>query len=114
MSRAGILMIAVLGGVGLSAAIAGGILGGGSSGSGLLATAVAQEAGTNPPPSVGDLLDCPPTGTGPEDVRARFDRDGNAFEVTGALRSFDGVTMVVAGPSGDVTAKLSANFELKG
>src|SRR2546428_11952315 len=104
MSRAVVFWIAILGAAGLSAVIAAGLVRGGSSGSGLLATAVGQEAGTNPPPGVGDLLDCPPKGPGPEGVRARFDIDGTAFEVTGALSSFDGLKMGVAGPSGNVTA----------
>jgi hypothetical protein len=43
-----------------------------------------------------------------------FQRQGDNFWVTGTLSSFDGVTAVVAGPNGDVTARLASNFNLAG
>lgn len=62
----------------------------------------------------GGPLDCPPAGAGPEDTEQLFQRQGDKFWVTGTLTSFDGATAVVAGPSGDVTAKLAPNFNLAG
>src|SRR5439155_1670557 len=62
----------------------------------------------------GGPLDCPPAGAGPEDSEQLFQRQGDKFWVTGTLSSFDGATAVVAGPSGDVSAKLASNFNLAG
>jgi len=62
----------------------------------------------------GSPLDCPPAGAGPEDSAQLFQRQGDNFWVTGMLSSFDGVTAVVAGPSGSVSAKLASNFSLAG
>jgi len=62
----------------------------------------------------GGPLDCPPVGAGPEDSEQLFQRQGDKFWVTGTLSSFDGATVVVAGPSGDVSAKLASNFNLAG
>ena len=62
----------------------------------------------------GGPLDCPPAGAGPEDSEQLFQRQGDKFWVTGTLSSFDGATAVVAGPSGDVSAKLATNFNLAG
>lgn len=63
---------------------------------------------------LGDVIDCPPEGPGPEDVKSKFETDGTEFEVIGALASFDGTTVAVTGPSGDVSADLGLDFELKG
>jgi Domain of unknown function (DUF5666) len=62
----------------------------------------------------GGPLDCPPPGAGPEDSEELFQRQGDKFWVTGTLSSFDGATAVVAGPSGDVSAKLAPSFNLVG
>jgi len=62
----------------------------------------------------GGPLDCPPAGAGPEDSEELFQRQGDKFWVTGTLSSFDGATAVVAGPSGDVSAKLAPSFNLVG
>jgi len=62
----------------------------------------------------GGPLDCPPAGAGPEDSELLFQRQGEKFWVTGTLSSFDGAIAVVAGPSGDVSAKLASNFNLAG
>src|SRR5436309_15375037 len=62
----------------------------------------------------GGPLDCPPAGAGPEDSEQLFQRQGDKFWVTGTLSSFDGATAVVAGPSGAISAKLGANFNLAG
>src|SRR5437867_7924706 len=62
----------------------------------------------------GGPLDCPPAGAGPEDSEQLFQRQGDKFWVTGTLSSFDGATAIVAGPSGDVSAKLAPNFNLSG
>src|SRR3989442_2281606 len=62
----------------------------------------------------GGPLDCPPAGAGPEDSEQLFQRQGGKFWVTGTLTRFDGATAVVAGPSGAISAKLGANFNLAG
>src|SRR3989442_4317368 len=62
----------------------------------------------------GGPIDCPPAGAGPEDSEQLFQRQGDKFWVTGTLSSFDGATAVVAGPSGAISAKLGANFNLAG
>ncbi|TMF12408.1 MAG: hypothetical protein E6I38_03460 [Chloroflexi bacterium] len=62
----------------------------------------------------GGPLDCPPAGAGPEDSEQLFQRQGDKFWVTGMLSSFDGANAVVAGPSGAISAKLGANFNLAG
>ena len=62
----------------------------------------------------GGPLDCPPTGAGPEDSELLFQRQGERFWVTGTLSSFDGATVVVAGPTGDISAALAPEFNLVG
>src|SRR2546427_2819533 len=62
----------------------------------------------------GGPLDCPPAGAGPEDSEQLFQRQGDKFWVTDTLSSFDGANAVVAGPSGAISAKLGANFNLSG
>lgn len=123
MSRAAQIVVLVLMLLGGSAVLAGpgGLLRGGSSSAsaGLLATAVVTRApGGDATPAqadvTGDMLDCPPPGAGPEDVRSRFGRNGAGFNVTGVLKSFDAITIVISGPSGDVSATLAPSFELKG
>jgi hypothetical protein len=74
--------------------------------------ALAQEA---PPPAVlGAAVDCPPAGVGPEDTQQRYDDLGAAFRVIGTLSSFDAVTVVVAGPTGEISASLAQQFDLRG
>lgn len=63
---------------------------------------------------LGDVIDCPPDGPSPEGVQSKFRSEGNEFKVIGTLLSFDGVTVVVAGPSGDVSADLGRDFKLTG
>ena len=70
--------------------------------------------GVQPLEIIGSAIDCAPAGAGPEDTQQRFFQEGEAFEVTGALASFDAVTVVVTGPNGDVTASLAQEFELRG
>jgi len=62
----------------------------------------------------GEPIDCPPAGAGAEDSEFLFQRQGANFWVTGTLSSFDGGAAVVAGPSGDVSATLAADFNLVG
>jgi hypothetical protein len=62
----------------------------------------------------GGPLDCPPAGAGPEDSELLFQRQGERFWVTGTLSSFDGATVVVAGPTGDISAALAPEFRLVG
>jgi Domain of unknown function (DUF5666) len=62
----------------------------------------------------GGPLDCPPTGAGPEDSELLFQRQRERFWVTGTLSSFDGATVVVAGPTGDISAALAPEFKLVG
>lgn len=62
----------------------------------------------------GVLIDCPPTGAGPEDKETLFQEQEGRFWVTGTLSSFDGAAAVVAGPSGDVSATLGNEFNLVG
>jgi Domain of unknown function (DUF5666) len=62
----------------------------------------------------GGPLDCPPTGAGPEDSELLFQRQGERFWVTGTVSSFDGTTVVVAGPTGDISAALAPEFRLVG
>jgi hypothetical protein len=123
MSRAVILTIAaVLAPIGLAVAIANsGWLSGDSASAALLAsdiTPARPNVGTDASEAelgvAGGPLDCPPAGAGPEDSEQLFQRQGDKFWVTGSLSSFDGVTAVVAGPNGDVPAKLAANFDLVG
>jgi Domain of unknown function (DUF5666) len=74
--------------------------------------ALAQEV---PPPAVlGAAVDCPPAGAGPEDSQQRYDDLGAAFRVIGTLSSFDAVTAVVAGPTGEISASLAQQFDLRG
>ena len=49
---------------------------------------------------VGDVIDCPSG----EDTAFKFEQSASEFEVTGALVSFDGTTIVVTGPDGEVEA----------
>jgi Domain of unknown function (DUF5666) len=62
----------------------------------------------------GGPLDCPPAGAGPEDSELLFQRQGERFWVTGTVSSFDGATIVVAGPTGDISAALAPEFRLVG
>jgi hypothetical protein len=64
--------------------------------------------------AAGGPLDCPPAGAGPEDSELLFQRQGERFWVTGTVSSFDGSTIVVAGPTGDVSAALAPEFRLVG
>ena len=59
---------------------------------------------------VGDVIDCPSG----EDTAFKFEQSASEFEVTGALVSFDGTTIVVTGPDGDVTAAVDPGAEIKG
>lgn len=59
---------------------------------------------------LGDVIDC---AVG-EDTQFKLQTEDNEFKVIGLLESFDGTTAVVMGPSGDVSATLAADFELKG
>lgn len=109
----------ILGGVAFAAEQSG-LIGSGD-GPGLMAAevnlapggvALAQEA---PPPAVlGPVVDCPPSGAGPEDSQQRYDDLGAAFRVIGTLSSFDAVTAVVAGPTGEISATLAQQFDLRG
>ncbi len=111
---------------GVGALVPGGLLRGSSHGGPptLVASVVSAESATGVPAGeeghqpraevLGDLIDCPPTGAGPEDTRSAFEINGDVFEVTGTLSSFDGITAVVAGPSGDVSATLASEFQLTG
>jgi Domain of unknown function (DUF5666) len=62
----------------------------------------------------GGPLDCPPAGAGPEDSELLFQQQGDRFWVTGAVSSFDGATIVVVGPTGDISATLASEFRLVG
>lgn len=73
--------------------------------------ALAQET---PPPVLGAAVDCPPSGAGPEDTQQRYDDLGAAFRVIGTLSSFDAITAVVAGPTGEISASLAQQFDLRG
>jgi hypothetical protein len=74
--------------------------------------ALAQEA---PPIEVlGAVVDCPPSGAGSEDTQQRYDEQGSTFRVIGTLSSFNAITAVVAGPTGDISAALAQEFELRG
>jgi hypothetical protein len=73
--------------------------------------AVAQET---PPPVLGAAVDCPPAGAGPEDSQQRYEDLGAAFRVIGTLSSFDAVTAVVSGPTGEISAGLAQQFDLRG
>ena len=73
--------------------------------------AVAQET---PPPVLGAPVDCPPAGVGPEDSQQRYEDLGAAFRVIGTLSSFDAVTVIVAGPTGEISAILAQQFDLRG
>jgi hypothetical protein len=70
--------------------------------------------GTQPLEIIGSAIDCAPAGVGPEDTQQRFFQEGESFEVTGTLASFDAITVVVSGPNGDVSASLAQEFELRG
>ena len=107
-----------LGGVAFAAEQSG-LIGDGD-GPGLLAAEVrlapagvasAQEA---PPAVLGAVIDCPPAGAGPEDSQQRYDDLGAAFRVIGTLSSFDAITAVVAGPTGEISASLAQQFDLRG
>jgi len=63
---------------------------------------------------LGDVVDCPPAAAGPEDTQQRFEQQGSAVRVTGTLTSFDALSIVVAGPGGEVRATLAPQFELRG
>lgn len=128
MSRAVLIAGAAAFTIGLAAVVAEGtgLMGGPSgdpSSAGLLAAEVRLAPGAvsgspaQDSPAVkilGDAVDCPPAGAGPEDTQQRFEQQGSAVRVTGALTSFDGLSVVVAGPSGEVRAALAPQFELRG
>jgi hypothetical protein len=123
MSRAVIITVAaVLVPIGAALALANsGWLSGNSASAALLASDIGParpNVGTDASEAelgvAGGPLDCPPAGAGPEDSEQLFQRQGDNFWVTGTLSSFDGVTAVVAGPNGDVSAKLAPNFNLAG
>lgn len=98
-----------------------GLIGSGEASPGLLAAEVrlvpadapaAQEA---PPVEVlGAAVDCAPTGAGPEDTQQRYEEQAGQFRVIGTLSSFDAKTAVVAGPTGEVSATLAQEFDLRG
>jgi hypothetical protein len=58
----------------------------------------------------GDEIVCPSG----ENTQFKFETEGNEFEVTGTLASFDGSTVVVTGPDGDVTASVDPGAEIEG
>jgi hypothetical protein len=97
-----------------------GLIGSGNAAPGLIASdvrtapggAAAQEA--RPLEVLGAVVDCPPEGAGPEDSQQRYDESGSAFRVIGSVSSFNAVTIVVAGPTGEITANLGSEFELRG
>jgi hypothetical protein len=62
----------------------------------------------------GGPVDCPPAGAGPEDSELLFQQQGDRFWVTGSASSFDGATIVVVGPTGDISATLAPEFRLVG
>jgi hypothetical protein len=116
--------VGLLGAIGVTGVLAGpgGVLGGGSSDD---SPAAAQSGDVQTPDSlvaesgdtldgetevVGDVIDCPAG----EDNHFKFEQSASEFEVTGMLVSFDGSTVVVAGPEGDVTATVAVNAEVKG
>ena len=75
-------------------------------------SAAAQEA---PPIEVlGAVVDCPPSGAGAEDTQQRYNEAGSTFRVVGTVSSFDAVAIAVAGPTGDISADLASQFELRG
>jgi Domain of unknown function (DUF5666) len=109
----------VLGGAALAAERSGLIESGNSSGlvaaEVRLAPAGAVSAQEAPPVEVlGAAVDCPPTGAGPEDTQLRYEEQGGAFRVIGTLSSFDAITAVVAGPTGNISATLAQQFDLRG
>ena len=68
---------------------------------------------------VGDVIDCPPAGSGPEDAQFKFKSEGNEFEVIGLLVSLTAMEVRVAGPAGvpggnPVTAAVDGSTEVKG
>jgi hypothetical protein len=80
-----------------------------------LAHAGAVSAQELPPVEVlGAAVDCPPTGAGPEDAQLRYEEQSGVFHVIGTLSSFDAITVVVAGPTGDISATLAQQFDLRG
>ena len=116
--------VGLLGAIGVTGVLAGpgGVLGGGSSDD---SSAAAQSGDVQTPDSlvaesgdtpdgetevVGDVIDCPAG----EDTHFKFEQSASEFEVAGALVSFDGSTVVVAGPEGDVTATVDPDVEVKG
>ena len=112
--------VGLLGAVGVTGVMAGpgGVLGGGGSSDD---TQVEQSGDVQTPDSLvaqsggeievkGDVIDC----LAGEDARFKFEQSASEFEVTGALVSFDGSTVVVAGPEGDVTATVDPDAEVKG
>ena len=116
--------VGLLGAIGVTGVLAGpgGVLGGGSSDD---SPAAAQSGDVQTPDSlvvesgdtpdgetevVGDVIDCPAG----EDTHFKFEQSASEFEVTGTLVSFDGSTVVVAGPEGDVTATVDPDADIKG
>ena len=116
--------VGLLGAIGVTGVLAGpgGVLGGGSSDD---SSAAAQSGDVQTPDSlvaesgdtpdgetevVGEVIDC----TAGEDTHFKFEQSASEFEVTGTLVSFDGSTVVVAGPEGDVTATVDPDAEIKG
>ena len=59
---------------------------------------------------VGDVIECPSG----ESTNFKFEQSADEFEVIGTLVSFDGTTIVVTGPEGDVTAVVDPSAEIKG
>ena len=120
-----VMAVGLLGAIGVTGVLAGpgGMLGGGSS-PGQSTPAVASADITTPDSIVaasedspdggtevvGDVIDCPSG----EDTHFKFEQSASEFEVTGTLFSFDGTTIVVTGPDGDVTAAVDPSAEIKG
>ena len=115
-----LIAVGLLGAVGVTGVMAGpgGVLGGGGSSDD---TRVEQSGGIQTPNSLvaqsggetevkGDVIDC----AAGEDTRFKFEQSASEFEVTGTLVSFDGSTVVVTGPDGDVAATVDASAEVKG
>ena len=116
--------VGLLGAIGVTGVMAGpgGVLGGGSPGQSAPAVASADittpdsvvAASEDSPDSgtevVGDVIECPCG----ESINFKFEQSATEFEVTGTLVSFDGTTVVVTGPDGDVTAAVDPGAEVKG
>ena len=120
-----VMVAGLLGTIGMTGVLAGsgGLLGGGSSpdqplpalASADITTPDAIVAASEDSPDggtevVGDVIDCPSG----EDTAFKFEQSASEFEVTGALVSFDGTTIVLTGPDGDVTAAVDPSAEIKG